>query len=253
MGIQQMLLGSKLGPTPDGQQQYGSSGTYTWTPPFGVTSFSVVCIGGGGAGGGPGASINSGGPFGGGGGACAYKNNISVSAGTSYTIVVGAGAQNSKSGEPDGGDSSLSDGSTVLCKAAGGWSCADSAVNGGTAYGGTTGNSIGDGKYKGGNGGGSGGAGQGGNGSGSNGQGGTGGGGGGGNAGTVSGSSPTNGSNGIAGTSGYGGYGGSWGGGGGGTGNNGTTGWFSAGGFVRIIWQTSGTTREFPGTNIGNL
>ena len=61
------------------QQEYTSPGTYYWTCPSGVSSVSVVCIGAGG----------TGGAYGGSGGSLAYKNNISVSAGTTYTIVVG--------------------------------------------------------------------------------------------------------------------------------------------------------------------
>ena len=59
--------------------------TYTWTVPEGVTSISVVCVGGGG-GGQPdhdGAS--------GCGAALAYKNNITVVPGTDISVVVGGG------------------------------------------------------------------------------------------------------------------------------------------------------------------
>ena len=67
-----------------GSQSYTTSGTYSWVAPTGVTSVSVVAIGGGSAG----ASSYGGG---GGGGGLGYKNNISVSPGSSYTVVVGAG------------------------------------------------------------------------------------------------------------------------------------------------------------------
>ena len=77
-------------PTPtSGQIEYTTAGTYTWVAPFGITSVSVVAVGGGG-GGAPGP--NGGG--GGGGGALAYTNNIPVSGGSSYTVVVGAGGWN---------------------------------------------------------------------------------------------------------------------------------------------------------------
>ena len=59
--------------------------TYTWTVPEGVTSISVVCVGGGG-GGQPdhdGAS--------GCGAALAYKNNITVVPGTDISVIVGGG------------------------------------------------------------------------------------------------------------------------------------------------------------------
>ena len=62
------------------QIAYTVAGTYYWTCPSGVTSVSVVCIGAGG----------TGGAYGGSGGSLAYKNNISVSPGTTYTIIVGA-------------------------------------------------------------------------------------------------------------------------------------------------------------------
>lgn len=66
--------------TAQGQQAYTTPGTYSWTAPVGVTSVCVVCIGAGGAGG----------AYGGGGGSLAYKNNISVTSGQSYSVEVGA-------------------------------------------------------------------------------------------------------------------------------------------------------------------
>jgi hypothetical protein len=72
--------------------EYTSPGTYSWTCPSGVTSVNVVCIGGGGGGGmatSPSASYRDGG--GGGGGGLGWKNNISVTPGQSYTVVVGSG------------------------------------------------------------------------------------------------------------------------------------------------------------------
>jgi hypothetical protein len=66
-----------------GQEIYTTPGTYTWVAPGGVTSVSVVCVGGGGNG----ANVSSG--AGGGGGALSYGNNIAVTPGSSYTVVVG--------------------------------------------------------------------------------------------------------------------------------------------------------------------
>ena len=63
-----------------GQAEFTTPGTYSWTAPVGVTSVCVVCIGAGGAGG----------AYGGGGGSLAYKNNISVTPGQSYSVEVGA-------------------------------------------------------------------------------------------------------------------------------------------------------------------
>jgi len=63
-----------------GGARWETAGSYTWTCPTGVTSVCVVCVGAGG----------SGGAYGGSGGSLAYKNNITVVPGQSYTIVVGA-------------------------------------------------------------------------------------------------------------------------------------------------------------------
>jgi hypothetical protein len=68
-----------------GSVEYTTGGSYQWTAPANVTSVSAVVIGaGGGGGGGHDAS-------GGNGGALAWKNNISVTPGTAYTVVVGNG------------------------------------------------------------------------------------------------------------------------------------------------------------------
>jgi hypothetical protein len=64
---------------------YSSPGTYTFTAPAGVTSVSAVCVGGGG--GACGATNGNGG----GGGGLGWKNNIAVTPGQSYTVVVGSG------------------------------------------------------------------------------------------------------------------------------------------------------------------
>jgi hypothetical protein len=75
---------------------YTTPGTYTWTAPAGVTSTSSVVVGGGATGSSmgyyicscSGCNIHLGG-LGGIGAALSYKNNISVSPGTGYTVVVG--------------------------------------------------------------------------------------------------------------------------------------------------------------------
>lgn len=61
--------------------------TFSWTAPAGVTSVSVICIGGGGGGA---YSTTGATSHGGGGAGLAYRNNISVTPGQSYTVVVGA-------------------------------------------------------------------------------------------------------------------------------------------------------------------
>lgn len=85
-------------------QVFDTPGSYTWVCPANVTSVNVVCIGAGGSGG---AAYYAGG--GGGGGGLGWKNNIAVTPGQSYTVVVGAGgiAVTAASGGQgtDGGDS----------------------------------------------------------------------------------------------------------------------------------------------------
>jgi hypothetical protein len=61
-----------------------ANGTYTWTPPAGVTSANIQCWGAGGGGGGSAGS-------GGGGGEYAQEANYAVTPGTAYTYVVGNG------------------------------------------------------------------------------------------------------------------------------------------------------------------
>jgi len=73
---------------------FTTAGTFTWVAPTGVTSIAAVAVGGGG---------HAAGRYkcgcyerprgGGGGGALAYANGISVTPGTSYTVVVGSGGQ----------------------------------------------------------------------------------------------------------------------------------------------------------------
>ena len=75
-----------------GQSEYTTPGTYTWVCPAGVNDVHVVCIGGGGGGSARPSWATDGVDFGsGGGGGLGYKNNISVTPGQSYTVVVGAG------------------------------------------------------------------------------------------------------------------------------------------------------------------
>ena len=140
---------------PRGQQTYTSSGTYSWTCPSGVTSVSVVCVGGGGGGNGGGNGV--GGAGGGGGGGLGYKNNISVTPGQSYTVVVGGGgAGDAWDGPPystnpadSGGDSYFIDATTVKGGGGGGGNGNSGAAGGsGGTYvgdGGGNGNSGGTG------------------------------------------------------------------------------------------------------------
>lgn len=79
--------------TAPGFQLFSTPGSYTFTVPAGITSVNVVAIGGGGGG-----QISRGGSSGserpssgGGGGGLGWTNNIAVSPGSTYTVVVGAG------------------------------------------------------------------------------------------------------------------------------------------------------------------
>ena len=64
-----------------GQAAYTTPGTYTWTCPAGVTSVSFVAVGAGGSGGPNDGSY---------GGDLVYDNNLTVTPGNSYTVVVAA-------------------------------------------------------------------------------------------------------------------------------------------------------------------
>lgn len=232
-------------PAAIGQQAYTTAGTYSWVAPAGVTSVSVVAVGGG--------AGNAGGGAQAGGGGLGYKNNYTVVAGNSYTVVVGrAGPPGylGGTGLNNGGDSYFI--STAVVKGGGGIGYSGNA--GGT-YTGDGGGNGGLGGYA--AGGGAGGyAGTGGNAaqsSGVLGTAGTGGAGGGayswasgadgGGVGILG--QGASGSAGDPGQPGSGGSGKTYGGGGG---NSNQTGGVGA---VRIIWP--GTTRFFPNTNTGNL
>jgi len=97
-----------------GQNEYTSFGNYTFVAPAGYTSISVVCIGAGGGGGN--RSVATGG--GGGGGELRYKNNVSVTAGDSYTVVVGRAYQTA--GTNNGSDGGASTFNSSTCVANGG-------------------------------------------------------------------------------------------------------------------------------------
>ena len=133
------------------QVAYTTPGTYTFVAPVGLSpaTVSVVCIGGGGAGGAAPASIQYGYAGGGGGGGLGYANGISVTAGNSYTVVVGAGgiASNAKAG-----DSYFIDTSTV--RGIGGNSGQSRTLgSSGVRLGGAGGSFVGDGGSDGGEGG----------------------------------------------------------------------------------------------------
>ncbi len=267
------------------QIEYTTPGTYSWVCPTGVTSVSVVCVGGGGSG------SSAYGAGGGGGGGLGYKNSFSVTPGNSYTVVVGAGGGGTTGTTTTGfagQDSYFNSNSTAR-----GLGGAPGTTSGNVGTGGAGGGFVGDGGGSGGDGGGYSGNGSGAGGgaggySGAGGRGGSqngfspfatsgsGGGGGGGGAsgaggggvgllgeGTSGSGGSTNGSS--VGTGGSGGAdgdngdnnrgekGGSYGGGGGG-GYAGIETFDNNGGAVRILYMTSETsTRSFPSTNTGDL
>lgn len=141
-----------------GSQSYTSAGTYTWVAPTGVTSISIVAVGGGAAGvyGYPGCSGCNWGGSGGGGGALAYKNNYSVTPGNSYTVVVGRGGR--QSGASCAGEQSYFVNTSTLragggqqqglnnfCNRLGGTWTGCNGGNGGTAFPNTNNNGAGGG------------------------------------------------------------------------------------------------------------
>jgi hypothetical protein len=250
-----LLSSSTISTTVDlpafGQYTLQSAGTYQWTCPSNVTKVSVVCVGGGGS------SCHGNSGMGGGGGALAYRNSISVTPGTQYTVTVGGGGSGFSGNYTSGPYSGNSGGSTTAfsCTAGGGGGAINNSSNtgnygpggsrSGTYNGGGSGGNGGvDNTNSGGPGGGgaggySGNGGQGGSnssGQGSNGNAGSGGGGGGGAAGSNSeggggggGGVGLNGqgSNGSSGSGGgsYSAYGGGGGSGGNSGGTGGTGGW----------------------------
>ena len=108
------------------QEQYAlyTSGTTTWTCPVGVTQIKVVCIGGGGGGGQP--ADNDGGNAGDGGMGGVAIGIYTVTPGTGYSAVVGAGGAISSSG----GTSSL--GSLISSTGGGGGGAATGSSPGAT-------------------------------------------------------------------------------------------------------------------------
>lgn len=145
-----------------GEQTFTTPGTYTFYVPAGVTSLSVVSVGGGGGGRRGARYTDSTNPntitvyspipgsltanyYSGGGGALAYKNSISVTPGQAITVVVGVGGSSGNGGDSTGGDSYLENsGGTKLVHAGGG-------VGGSSGAGGTV--LVGDGGGAGGSGG----------------------------------------------------------------------------------------------------
>jgi hypothetical protein len=124
--------------TPEGQRNFTAAGTYTWQVPAGVNSISVGVIGSGGGGSAPGAGGASYvGPTGGGGG-YSYQNNIAVTPGQNFTVVVGQQGSNGYSqyytyqGDGTNGEASSFSGNGVNIVAGGGGGAASGGYPGST-------------------------------------------------------------------------------------------------------------------------
>ena len=74
---------------------FGGSASGLWLAPTGVSEVKVLIVAGGGGGGGGYAG-------GGGGGGIVYDADLPVTAGNSYTLLVGAGGLAATSGQPGG-------------------------------------------------------------------------------------------------------------------------------------------------------
>jgi len=134
-----------------GTTVYNNTGTYTWIAPVGVTSVTVQAWGGGGSG------ANGGNADGGGGGGGAYASSvITVTPGTTYTVIAGAGGVLNTNGTTrqtgvNGGSSSFDNNLVVAAGGKGGGPTPANIYAGGA--GGSAGASIGTIVNAGGNGG----------------------------------------------------------------------------------------------------
>ncbi|GMQ31161.1 glycine-rich domain-containing protein [Algoriphagus confluentis] len=121
---------------------YNCPGTYTWSPPEGLTQYEVLVVGGGGSGGN--TSTNNENKAGGGGGAGAVIAQTftipgaGLPSGQTYNVVVGAGGNSNgtNASQRNGSLSRFSNGSTTLTANGGG---AGGRSNGQNGQNGTTG------------------------------------------------------------------------------------------------------------------
>lgn len=121
----------------------GTQDSTTWTVPAGVTAIEYLVVAGGGAGGGVSGTLGAGG---GGGAGGIVTCSTAVTAGTSYTIAIGAGGNISHTVGGKGGNSSIS--SIAIAIGGGGGGGADASVagvSGGSGGGGGTAGSAGSG------------------------------------------------------------------------------------------------------------
>lgn len=119
-----------------GQQIYNTPGTYSWVAPAGVSAVSVVAVGG------AGSVASTQGGAGAGGAGLGYKNNYTVIAANSYTVIVGRSVGYCGPSARCGGASSFV--STGVVRGGGGGRGLCSAGTGGT-YTGDGGGSGGNG------------------------------------------------------------------------------------------------------------
>jgi alpha-tubulin suppressor-like RCC1 family protein len=130
--ITAITAGVEIGFTTPTEVIFDVPGTYTWYAPVGVTTVSVVCVGGGG-----GSTTSGSGGSGSGGGGLGYKNNISVSTGIGYTVVVGSGGTKVTTGFAGTGGNSyfISLGTVAGYGGGGGQAAGDTVGVGGTYFG----------------------------------------------------------------------------------------------------------------------
>lgn len=105
--------------SPVGEAVFTTPGTYQWTCPANVTSVCVVAVGGGQGG----TYGDSGSNTGGSGGSLAYMNNMPVTPGVAYTLVVGSGsvgASAANTSPSSGNESKITTDSLTKCLAKGG-------------------------------------------------------------------------------------------------------------------------------------
>ncbi len=130
-----------------GSVTFADAGILSWTAPAGVTSVTAEAWGGGGRGGSRTLASGNGGGGGGGGGAYSRRDSIAVTPGTSYTVVVGAGATGTAAA---GGDSYfISCGDPNVCARGGVSGVKNSGVG---AVGGSASTGYGDIRFSGGRG-----------------------------------------------------------------------------------------------------
>jgi autotransporter-associated beta strand protein len=154
-----LLIAGALNGNAQQTSSFTTPGTVTWTCPLGVSNVTVQAWGGGGAGGGANRPSSANAAAGGGGGGAYASSTVSVTPGTGYAVVVGAGGNATTpatlitvNGTAAPGTNSSFGGTTVVAAGGGGGSDTISSYNTAFGSGGTTANSTGTTKFAGGNG-----------------------------------------------------------------------------------------------------